>query len=177
MTRPHVRFAAILAAAYVVAVLLIAFWPTPVDRSLGPGLSRALGWLHAHGLPAFVDYGAVEFGSNILLFVPCGYIAAALATRWWQPLAAGFAASCLIELGQAVLLPNRFPSTLDILANTAGTALGTGIFVLFHAMDRARTLPVRQPPVAGMDSPPPEPESATSAWDSGQPASAEVRGD
>lgn len=177
MTRPHVRVAAFLAAAYVVALLLIAFWPTPVDRSLAPGLSRTLGWLHAHGLPAFVDYGTVEFGSNILLFMPWGYIAGALAKRWWQSLAAGFVASCLIELGQALLLPDRFPSTMDILANTAGTALGTGIFVLFHARDRARSSPARQPHVPRMDRPLPAPEPGNISPDPGGPASAEVRGD
>lgn len=136
---PHLRFAAVLAAAYLVALAVIAFWPTPVDRSIAPGLAGALRWLHAHGLPASVGYNQVEFGANIALFFPLGYISGALARRaWWHPLVAGFAASCLIEVGQGLLLPDRFPSLQDIVANTLGTGFGAAVFALLHTLHLRR---------------------------------------
>lgn len=138
MTKPHVRFAAGLAVAYLLALLLIAFWPTPVDRPVSGSLSSVIGWLHAHGMPRFIGYNLIEFAANIGLFMPFGYIAGAVNRKWWFPLATGFAASCLIELGQALLLPNRYSSLLDIVANTAGAGLGAGVFALVHAMHSRR---------------------------------------
>ncbi len=146
MKRPHVRFAAILAAAYLVALVLVAFWATPVDRALAPELSRALAWLHANGLPSIIGYNAVEFGANIVLFIPLGAMAGALARgSWWPPLAAGLAVSCLIELGQALLRPERVPSVLDIVANTFGAALGVGVSALLRTA-RSRREKLFEPP-------------------------------
>lgn len=138
MTKPHFRFTVFLAAAYLLALAMIAFWPTPVDRPVSGSLASVIGWLHAHGMPSFIGYNKFEFGANILLFVPFGYIAAAWTRKWWHPLAAGFSASCLIELGQALLLPNRFASLLDIVANTVGAALGIFIHVFLNARHAER---------------------------------------
>ena len=132
MTKPHLRFAAFLAVAYLATLAMIAFWPTPVDQPVSGSLDNVIGWLHAHGMPSFIGYNKIEFGANILLFLPFGYLAAAWTTKWSHALVAGFAASCLIELGQALLLPNRFASLLDIVANTMGVALGIGISFFLH---------------------------------------------
>jgi glycopeptide antibiotics resistance protein len=140
MTKPNLRFTVFLAAVYLLALAMIAFWPTPVDRPVSGSLTSIISWLHAHGMPSFIGYNKIEFGANILLFTPLGYILAAWTRKWWHPLAAGFAASCLIELGQALLLPNRFASPLDIVANTTGAALGIVIHVILHGR-RAKNEP------------------------------------
>ena len=145
MTKPHFRFAVFLAAAYLVALAMVAFWPTPVDRPVSGSLGTAIGWLHEHGVPTFIGYNQVEFGANILLFLPFGYLAAVWTKKWPQALVAGFAASCLIEFGQALLLPNRFSSLLDIVANTMGVALGIGIHFFLH---RQHTDPQLEAPPA-----------------------------
>lgn len=137
MSKPQLRITVALAAAYVLALMLIAFWPTPVDRPASGTLTQVIGWLHQHGMPAFIGYNKIEFAANIVLFLPLGFIAAGWAKKWWHPLAAGFAASCLIELGQAFMLPQRFASVLDIVANTAGAALGVGIHIFWHERRKA----------------------------------------
>ncbi|WP_411730550.1 VanZ family protein [Paeniglutamicibacter sp.] len=162
MTKPHVRFAAILAVAYLLALVLIAFWPTPVDRPVSGSLTGLIGWLHAHGMPSFIGYNKIEFGANILLFMPFGYIVAAWTRKWWHPLAAGLAASFLIELGQELLLPNRFGSFLDVVANTAGAALGAVIFAVLHSMHLRRRLSAATAGNHGLAATP-EPEATGNA--------------
>lgn len=132
MTKPHTRFIVILAIAYGVALVLIAFWPTPVDRSMGPALSRTIDWLHAHGLSETIGYNQIEFSANIALFFPLGYLTGAWVRVWWPAVAIGFGASCFIELGQALLLSARYFSVLDIVANTLGAAAGAALFLLIH---------------------------------------------
>ena len=136
MTKPHLRFTVIVAVAYLLVLAMIAFWPTPVDRPVSGSLGSVIAWLHAHGMPSFIGYNKIEFSANILLFTPFGYIAAAWTGKWWHALSAGLAASCIIELGQALILPNRVASLLDILANTMGAVLGALILALVNAMHR-----------------------------------------
>lgn len=112
---------------YLIALALIAFWPTPVDADARGALEAVIAWLHNHGAPGSVRYGAVEFGANIALFVPVGFFVSILAgaRRWWLGMCLGATASCLIELGQFVFLPHRFATVEDVLANTTGTIVGT----------------------------------------------------
>ncbi|MCI4658254.1 VanZ family protein [Cryobacterium zhongshanensis] len=128
-----------LAAAYLLFLTLIAFWPTPVDGSLEGTLSQLLRWVHAHGAPHWLSYSLVEFTANIALFIPVGLFIVVLAgkSRWWLGIAAGFAASCTIELGQLIFLPARFATLNDVLANTSGSVIGVllGLLVLHLASD------------------------------------------
>lgn len=82
---------------YAVALALIGFWPD----------SR------------------IEFGSNILLFVPLGVGVALLLPRMrYLVLPVALLASLTIESAQAVFIAARTPSIHDILANVSGAALG-----------------------------------------------------
>jgi glycopeptide antibiotics resistance protein len=134
----------VLLAAYVVALALIAFWPTPVDKNLGGGLSTALQWIYDQGGPRWLRYNTVEFFSNVVLFLPIGLFVTALARpgRWWLALLFGLGATITIELGQHVFLPARFASVFDLLANTLGAALGLllglAIRVTLHHRSRRR---------------------------------------
>ena len=135
------RGAFVLAAGYLVVLALIAFWPTPVDRGAAGSITSALALLHAHGVPGWVNYALVEFTANVALFLPVGLLGVVLlgSARWWMAILAGFAASSLIELGQLVFLPDRFATPLDVLANTAGTALGALLALALLATVTARS--------------------------------------
>jgi glycopeptide antibiotics resistance protein len=85
--------------------------------------------LHRHGLPEFVNYGVLEFLANIAMFVPIGLLVALLfGPRWWW--AAFFVCAALsvsIELYQYLLLPDRFATVRDVIANSTGGLIGTFI--------------------------------------------------
>ena len=130
------RAALLLSVLYFVALALIAFWPTPVDRAGHDALQRTLVWLQAHGAPAWLTYGMVEFASNIVLFIPAGLLLVVLAGAryWWLGPLGGLLGSAAIELGQLVLLPARTASPRDIIANTSGAIIGTVLALLVFAV-------------------------------------------
>lgn len=115
-----------LLAAMFIPLALIAFWPSPVDQPIQIQLSRALNFLHAHGIPPWFNYKFVEAAANVLLFVPVGVVTslAFMEKRWWQIGVFGFLVSSFIELAQLLFLHNRFASLLDIVTNTGGAAIG-----------------------------------------------------
>ena len=145
------RAARWLAAGYLLTLTLIAFWPTPVDRGAAGSITRTLALLHAQGVPGWVNYALVEFTANIALFLPVGLLGVILlgSARWWEAVLAGLAASSLIELGQLVFLPGRFATPLDVVANTAGTALGAllALALLTAVTARSPSEPVATPTV------------------------------
>ena len=99
---PRVRsIAALILGAYLVALTLIAFWPSPVDAGAGP-LIRLI----TRVVP-MLTYARLDFGANILLFVPIAIVL-----------------TLAIESVQGVLLDRRTPSELDMVANTAGACIG-----------------------------------------------------
>src|SRR5690606_8983048 len=81
--------------------------------------------LAAWGLPFEIGYPVLEFLANVVLFVPFGALVMLSfpALRWWQVILLGCATSTTIELVQ-ILLPSRFPTVSDVVANTLGTAAG-----------------------------------------------------
>ena len=115
-----------LGAGYLLALVLIALWPSPVDRPAQGAISAVLGRLHAHGVPGWVNYALVESAANVVLFLPVGLLGVVLlgSARWWLAVLAGFAASCVIELSQLVFLPARVATLADVVANTGGAFLG-----------------------------------------------------
>lgn len=148
MTRTHQtlhRIALGLMAAYLVALSLIVFWPTPVDRPAAGTIRQIVSWLHDHGMPAFIGYSQIEFSANILLFVPMGIIAAVWTKRAWLGLGIGILTSCIIELSQSLFLAARFPSALDILANTLGAGIGAGVYFFSHRQALVEPAPVVEP--------------------------------
>ncbi|WP_051973314.1 VanZ family protein [Cryobacterium sp. MLB-32] len=141
------RAAIVVTVGYLLALALIAFWPTPVDKEAHVPLVSLLGWLQGHGAPGWLTYTFVEFSANIVLFVPVGLLAVILlgARRWWCAIVVGFVASCGIELGQLLFLPARYATSGDVIANTLGAALGTvlalALIALVHFMPARTPLP------------------------------------
>ncbi|HEY8717681.1 VanZ family protein [Pengzhenrongella sp.] len=119
-------------AGYAVVLTFVLGWPTPVDAPLHTTLLAALRWLHDQGLPSWIGYTEVEFSANISLFVPVGVLLTLALRRewWWVAVLAGFGFSTLAELAQGSLLPERFAMPRDVVANTLGTLLGSGLAVL-----------------------------------------------
>ncbi|WP_162891361.1 VanZ family protein [Aeromicrobium sp. A1-2] len=100
------------------ALAVIGLWPRHVDEALGLG---GHWW-----------YSPLEFGANIVLFVPLGILSMLVARRagWHRVAAAAFALSGAIELAQGLGLPGRTGAWQDVIANTTGAALGAaGVFV------------------------------------------------
>ena len=145
------RPAAIALAIYGTLVAIVGFFPTPVDRSASPLLRSALAALHRWGVPDWFDYDVVEFTANIALFVTFGVLAVLAfgRRRAWLAVLAGAAASATIEICQWLLLPARFPTGLDVLANTIGTvigaAIGYGVLVMRAPAAGAPARAIREP--------------------------------
>lgn len=129
LTRPvrRRRLLAALLAGYLLALSLIAFWPSPVDEGASGFIARALRLLHRNGVPGWFDYSLVESGANVLLFIALGILVATFLPlrRAWLALPVGILASMFIEVGQELFRPERVATPQDVLANALGAAIGT----------------------------------------------------
>lgn len=119
-----------LLAIYAVMLVVVGFLPVPVDRGVSPFIAEFVLWMQRYVMPWF-SYEIVEFTANVLWFVPFGLLGVlALGRRWlWLVLLGGAAVSTAIEAGQWLLLPDRTPTPVDVVANTVGTAVGVAFAV------------------------------------------------
>jgi len=122
----HRRLALIALAVYLLLAALIAFWPTPVDGPLGPKLAQLINKLHNHGMPLWLGYDQVQFGANILFFIPLTFLLTLLLGRhrWGFAALIGLVGSICIEFIQGQFLTGRFSSAEDVAANTIGALAG-----------------------------------------------------
>lgn len=120
----------VVMAVYAVGLVVVGFLPVPVDRGASPVIAEFVLWMQRYVMPWF-SYEVVEFTANVLWFVPFGLLGVLATGRrwWWLVLLAGAAVSTAIEAGQWLLLPERTPTPLDVVANTVGTAVGVAIGV------------------------------------------------
>ena len=125
--------------AYGALLAAVGLWPTPVDRPLDPLLFRVLGAIARFGVRPLDAYGVIEFTANVALFVPPALLLVLVmgVRRWWLAPLAGMLCSILIELAQHLLLPARFATLSDVIANTLGALIGTGLGALLIARRRA----------------------------------------
>jgi len=106
-------------AGYLLALAVIAFWPTPVDAGVAPVIDAL-----SRRLPA-ITRPRVEFAANVALFVPFGVLLPLIlrgAKELVLPIA--LVATVTIECTQALVLQARVPSVLDIVANVTGASVG-----------------------------------------------------
>ena len=117
------------------------------------------GWHDSGGDPAgFVGaawpryYTGFDLATNIVAYLPFGFLCAAALRRHLAPMPAwllatllGGALSLVLELLQNYL-PNRIPSNLDLACNTAGTLLGGWLGALRGArmLDQGRLARLRR---------------------------------
>ncbi|WP_106816278.1 VanZ family protein [Microbacterium timonense] len=108
--------------AYGVAVGLVLLLPisySGIVNRIGDALRDGLGidWFGS---------GWIEFGANILMFVPLGFLLTLMFRHPWYGVALAIALSAAAELAQ-IVIPSRQPTLRDILANTLGAAVGGGV--------------------------------------------------
>jgi glycopeptide antibiotics resistance protein len=97
---------------------------------MGPVSGQLIRALHdVSGLSWQVGYRLVERGGNVLLFVPLALLLCWSMPRWprWTIWLGCVAASMGIELSQALFLPARYPSLVDVVTNGTGAAIGVGL--------------------------------------------------
>ena len=114
-----------LLAAYVVLVAMLLLVPSSAPPT----------WIIEHSARLATDAGAppwiastsrMEQLLNVAAIVPLTFAGALLrpAVTWRDWTAAAFVGSLLVEVVQAVALPERTPSHSDVVANTLGALLG-----------------------------------------------------
>lgn len=124
--RPLMRRASTWLVVYLVVLAFIGFWPQHIDRPYGSIIRKLI------EIVPLLTYQRLEFGANVLLFVPFGLLLGVMLRRVPHlvvPL--GFLASLLIESVQAVALDGRTPAVYDLVANTAGACAGVVLATLW----------------------------------------------
>lgn len=124
----------VLLGLYVAVLALIALWPSPVDGGARPFLR-----LLERAVP-MLTYARVEFGANILLFVPLGVLLALILQPRYLIAPIAVVATVTIESIQALMIDKRTPSVMDIIANLTGACIGL-LIVAFVEWRRARRVP------------------------------------
>ncbi|WP_336660477.1 VanZ family protein [Leucobacter sp. USHLN153] len=122
------------------ATLIITMWPTPVDRNVRDALHAAFDDLHERGIATWFGYHELESLANVVMFMPLGFCVALLLSRRWRPLTLLLMplASLLIEGAQLMLLPGRFATFDDVVANSIGGWIGAALAVVALRVARAR---------------------------------------
>jgi len=138
----RVLFAAVGLVLCLGLVLLATLWPTPIDRGYESAIEHVLSVLHRNGMPGWYGYGWLEATANVLMFIPLGFLLALVfPTRlMWVTLLLVPVVSSALEGTQLLLLPARFASPIDVMANSLGGWLGVGLaaiaVVVVHERDR-----------------------------------------
>ena len=138
--RPFARYLlAGATAAYLGFIGWLTLGPQPYDPSAVSVLDRVLELLQRSPVTAWISFDVVEFSANVALFVPLAALLVLLLgpRRRWLVLALSVALTCAIELAQGAWLPTRVSDPRDVLANSAGAALGVALVL------SARRLPAR----------------------------------
>lgn len=133
---------AILSILYLGFVGWVTLDPSPPNPARHPLLRLALRWFERHEATEWITFDTVEFLANVALFVPIGVLVLLLLGRrwWWVGVVVGLVLTLCIE-GAQQFLPARFPDVRDLVANTAGAAIGAllALLVTTPAAIRART--------------------------------------
>ncbi|TFD51761.1 VanZ family protein [Cryobacterium sp. Hh7] len=122
-------------AASLIVVLGVTLSPTPLDQGYASSIDRLLSVLHRNGIPEWYGYNKLEFTTNIVMFMPLGFIFALMLSHkmWWLALLICPALSICIELTQAAVLTSRFATVSDVLANSLGALVGILMAVALRA--------------------------------------------
>jgi glycopeptide antibiotics resistance protein len=137
---PRRTIIAVMVLGYGVFLAFMVFWPSPIDAPVQGLLERAISELHERGVPGFVNYEFIESFSNMLLFIPVGFLFGLMVPlRWWPvALLLGPALSAGIELAQRYLLDARVSTIDDVIANSIGATIGVMIAVIIRGVVKAR---------------------------------------
>jgi VanZ family protein len=123
-----------LLVIYAVIVVLIAFWPVPVDRDAAGFLTR-LGQIFP-----WATYRRVEFAANVAFFAPLGLLLGILLDRArYLVVPIALVVTVTIEGIQGELLAQRTATIDDVLANVIGACIGLIVAAMITGVsDRVR---------------------------------------
>lgn len=125
--------ARVMLVPYGVALALIVWLPATAASKVTGIVYRLAQFVSARvDVSLTTTYTLFEFLANIALFAPLGLLLVAAFPRnsAWVVLLLGYATSATIELVQT-MLPSRYPTLSDVIANTLGTAIGCLIARMF----------------------------------------------
>ena len=128
----------LLLAPYALSIFLITLLPASQAGRVTGIVDLLARWIDAR-VPYVESYALLEFLANVALVVPLGVLLRWGWPRmpWWITTLIGLAMTLTIESVQT-LLPSRFPTISDVIANTAGTALGALFVATLSVMFRRR---------------------------------------
>jgi len=129
--------ARVLLVGYLLFVGFTVWLPAAVSARVTGLVGIIATWVSDAGIASYQRSAFVlEILANVALFVPIGLL---LALAWprlrlWQTVLVGALMSVLIETVQGVM-PSRFPTLSDVIANTTGTLIGAlvVVFILYLA--------------------------------------------
>jgi glycopeptide antibiotics resistance protein len=131
-------FLSLATLGYLGVVGMITLGPKPYgDRTEGL-VWKLLELFERHSSTRWIDYNTLEFGMNVLMFVPIGLFFLLLFGRrlWWLSVLFGVALTLGIEFAQ-MYMPTRVSDVRDILANSGGAFAGVIVgLVLTYAKAR-----------------------------------------
>lgn len=138
LSRPLRAVSLVLFAFFVVIDGLIVLTPETPAAAGQQTLNAWLGVWRLMGVqPVFLTFGVVEWWSNVLMFMPIGFLYAGCVQpgrrHWAVPIAA--ALSTAVEFTQ-LFVPDRVASISDVAANTFGALLGVLLLVALSRMSR-----------------------------------------
>lgn len=124
------RSGAMAARAALVGYLLFVGFTVWLPASVSAKVTGLVGlvasWVADAGIASYTRSAMVlEVLANVALFVPVGLLLAFALPRLrtWQVVLMGGLMSVVIETVQG-LMPSRFPTLSDVIANTTGTLIG-----------------------------------------------------
>ncbi|MDZ5145820.1 VanZ family protein [Microbacterium testaceum] len=132
------RVATAVAAAYLAALGIIVLWPDHLDRNTGAAYAVLYDLLPA------VTPRTMDFGLNIVLFIPFGIVLGALLHGHpWRVVGIAWLVPLLVEIVQGLFLPGRTSSAADVVANAVGGLVGAFAMtatrrILLHRRTRRR---------------------------------------
>ncbi|MGV2901241.1 VanZ family protein [Microbacterium sp. AGC62] len=139
-TAAPVRAGAATARVALVGYLLFIGFTVWLPANVSAKVTGLVGvmarWVSDAGIAPYYQSAVVfEFLANVALFVPVGFLLpfAWSRLRLWQVVLIGALMSGLIESVQG-LMPSRYPTISDVIANSLGTLAGGVIAVLLILM-------------------------------------------
>ncbi len=133
-------FLSLATLAYLGVVGMITLGPKPYGERTEGFVYRLLALFQRHSSTEWIDYNRLEFGMNVLMFVPIGVFFLLLFGRrlWWLSIMFGVALTLGIEFAQ-MFMPTRVSDARDILANSSGAFIGV-IIALILTYGKARRI-------------------------------------
>lgn len=154
----HHPVLSVITLVYLGVVALVTLGPQPFDERSDGLVWRLLHLFERFDATSWIHYSELQFGANVLMFVPVGLFFLLLLGRrlWWLAVVLGVLLTCAIELAQRYL-PDRVSDPDDIVANSVGALAGVVIALVLTwpaAVRRARAAraapSAHRPPVLTM---------------------------